>query len=188
MPPVTVYWSDTCDMYTPTGYDRPAENEVIRHGRRTTIERGADVGPGAAETAAAAAAVRRQERGGAAGLVAAAVVVAPTDEGVDVAGRGRRPTAAPSGRRAHGNGTVFVGSKGYMATVGRGEGVDLIPGTRWTEYSLPADAAVALAGPPPRLDPRLQRRRARVLELQHLRSVTEWMVLGAVAYRFDGKL
>jgi len=39
--------------------------------------------------------------------------------------------------RAPGNGTVFVGSKGYMATTARGEGVWLLPASRWAEYKLP---------------------------------------------------
>ena len=39
--------------------------------------------------------------------------------------------------RAPGNGAVFVGSKGYMSTVARGEGVWLLPAARWAEYNLP---------------------------------------------------
>ena len=32
---------------------------------------------------------------------------------------------------------IFVGSKGYLGTNGRGEGVGLLPGERWAEYKLP---------------------------------------------------
>src|SRR5262245_37753314 len=32
---------------------------------------------------------------------------------------------------------IFVGSKGYLGTSGRGEGVGLLPGSRWAEYRLP---------------------------------------------------
>ena len=39
--------------------------------------------------------------------------------------------------RAPGNGAVFVGSKGHMATTSRGEGVWLLPASRWAEYKLP---------------------------------------------------
>jgi len=35
------------------------------------------------------------------------------------------------------HGTLFVGDKGYMATVARGEGVWLLPASRWEQYSLP---------------------------------------------------
>ena len=32
---------------------------------------------------------------------------------------------------------IFVGTKGFMGTSGRGEGVGLLPGSRWAEYKLP---------------------------------------------------
>jgi hypothetical protein len=32
---------------------------------------------------------------------------------------------------------IFVGSKGYLGTNGRGEGVGLLPGSRWADYKLP---------------------------------------------------
>jgi hypothetical protein len=32
---------------------------------------------------------------------------------------------------------IFAGTKGYLGTSGRGEGVGLIPGSRWAEYELP---------------------------------------------------
>jgi Oxidoreductase family, NAD-binding Rossmann fold/Oxidoreductase family, C-terminal alpha/beta domain len=36
-----------------------------------------------------------------------------------------------------GNGAVFIGTKGIMATCDRGEGVWLLPASRWAEYVLP---------------------------------------------------
>jgi hypothetical protein len=48
--------------------------------------------------------------------------------------RRTRPTDA---RRVPGNGTMFVGDKGYMATCSRGEGVWLLPASRWNDYRLP---------------------------------------------------
>jgi hypothetical protein len=36
-----------------------------------------------------------------------------------------------------GNGSLFIGSKGMMATSSRGEGVWLLPAARWAEYVLP---------------------------------------------------
>jgi predicted dehydrogenase len=38
-----------------------------------------------------------------------------------------------------GNGSLFVGDKGYMATVARGEGVWLLPASRWEKYTLPPE-------------------------------------------------
>jgi hypothetical protein len=55
-------------------------------------------------------------------------------------GKGRpnaAPSSPPEGQRGPGNGTLFVGDKGYMATVARGEGVWLLPESRWKEYTLP---------------------------------------------------
>jgi hypothetical protein len=62
--------------------------------------------------------------------------------GAPAAGRGAAPGGGPggglpAGERAPGNGSVFVGSKGYMATTNRGEGVWLRPASRWAEYRLP---------------------------------------------------
>lgn len=49
-----------------------------------------------------------------------------------------RNAAGPVDRtKRPGNGSFFVGEKGYMATVARGEGVWLLPASRWKEYSLP---------------------------------------------------
>ena len=49
-----------------------------------------------------------------------------------------RQAAGPIDRtKRPGNGSLFVGEKGYMATVARGEGVWLLPASRWKEYSLP---------------------------------------------------
>ena len=55
-----------------------------------------------------------------------------------VARRGLPPGASQDPKmRAPGNGAVFVGSKGHMATTSRGEGVWLLPASRWAEYKLP---------------------------------------------------
>jgi hypothetical protein len=83
---------------------------------------------------------------------------------------------------------VFVGSKGYLGTSGRGEGVGLIPGSRWAEYKLP-----------PRMltrSPGHQRDWVRACKggepacsnFSVAGPYTEWMVLGAAATRVEGKL
>ena len=46
------------------------------------------------------------------------------------AGRGGVPQTS-------GYNCIFVGTKGYLGTSGRGEGVGLLPGSRWAEYKLP---------------------------------------------------
>jgi hypothetical protein len=90
--------------------------------------------------------------------------------------------------RAPGNGTVFVGSKGYMATTARGEGVWLLPASRWADYKLPPqllqrgvnhqqDWVRACKGGAP-----------GVSEFSVATRYIEWLALGAIALRVPGKL
>jgi predicted dehydrogenase len=117
-------------------------------------------------------------------------------------GGGIRP-ATPASTAAHrpattsGYNSIFVGTKGYMGTNGRGESVGLLPGKRWADYKLPA--------------PYLQRSPGSEIGSNHTAHVhdwirackggapacsnfsiagkyTEWLVLGAAAVHFDGKL
>ena len=105
-------------------------------------------------------------------------------------GRGRGRGGAPGAGAQQGSGynTVFVGTKGFLGTGGRGESVGLLPGTRWAEYKLP-----------PRMltrSPGHQRDWIRACKggepaCSHFGIAgpyTEWMVLGAVAARVEGKL
>jgi hypothetical protein len=111
---------------------------------------------------------------------------------VGPAGRSGTPGAGTSGYNC-----IFVGSKGYMGTGGRGESVGLIPGNRWAEYKLPA--------------PYLSRSPGASTgdnHAAHLRDwirackggapacsnfsiggkYTEWLVLGSAAVHYEGKL
>ena len=91
-------------------------------------------------------------------------------------------------QRAPGNGAVFVGSKGYMATTSRGEGVWLLPASRWADYKLPPqllprgvnhqqDWVRACKGGSP-----------GVSEFAVTTKYIQWLVLGAIASRVPGKL
>jgi hypothetical protein len=105
------------------------------------------------------------------------------------AGRGLPPGAPTDPKlRAPGNGAVFVGSKGYMATTSRGEGVWLLPKSRWDEYKLPPqmlqrgvnhqqDWIRACKGGAP-----------GVSEFGTAAKYIEWLALGAIALRVPGKL
>src|SRR5688500_1693583 len=177
MPPVTVYWSDTGDAYTPPGMTVEEMRQIS--GTGPEIEGGSGAGGGAGRAGAGRAG--GQAAGG----------------GLAEAGRGRgRGAAGEGGGRAGGTAqqqgsgynTVFVGSKGYLGTNARGEGVGLIPGSRWAEDQLP-----------PRLltrSPGHQRGRGRACKgggaacsnFGVSGPYTEWMVLGAVAARVEGKL
>jgi hypothetical protein len=103
--------------------------------------------------------------------------------------RGVPPGASQDPKmRAPGNGAVFVGSKGHMATTARGEGVWLLPASRWADYKLPPqmlqrglnhqqDWIRACKGGAP-----------GVSDFAVATKYIEWLALGAIALRVPGKL
>ncbi len=175
MPPVSVYWYHHAggDAYTPPGMS-------IEEARKIP-GKGPQVGPQQGQGGFFAG------RGGAAPGASGAPAVVP---------QGGR---AGGGRGGSGSGynSIFVGSKGYLGTSGRGEGVGLLPGARWAEYKLP--------------EPYLQRSPGASTGSNHAAHArdwirackggapacsnfaiaskyTEWLVLGAAAVHVDGKL
>lgn len=119
--------------------------------------------------------------------------VGPAGRGGFRGGRGGRPGAV----QRSGYNCIFAGSKGYLGTSGRGEGVGLLPGSRWSEYKLPApylsrspgastggnhgahcrDWIRACKGGAPACS-----------NFSIAGKYTEWLVLGAAAVHFEGKL
>jgi hypothetical protein len=175
MPPVTLYWSDTGDIYTPSGMT--VEEMRAIPGTGPTIESPADGRGGRGGEGGRRGEGRGAETPGALGQPGGQQAQGGGGRG----GRGGQPQGS-------GYNTIFVGSKGYLGTSGRGEGVGLIPGSRWAEYKLP-----------PRLltrSPGHQRDWVRACKggepaCSHFGVAgpyTEWMVLGAVAARVEGKL
>ena len=90
--------------------------------------------------------------------------------------------------RIPGNGAIFFGSKGYLATSARGEGAWLLPASRWKEYRLPPqvlqrginhmqDWVRACKGGAP-----------GVSEFSIATKYIEWLALGAIALQVPGKL
>jgi hypothetical protein len=87
-----------------------------------------------------------------------------------------------------GNGAVFIGTKGIMATCNRGEGVQLLPAERWKDFVLPP--------------PLLTRSPGHMLDWVRAAkggdrscsdfSITapyaEWLSLIAIAFRVPGRL
>jgi hypothetical protein len=181
LPPVTVYWSDSIqgDAYLPPGMSVEDARKIPGQGPQVgPIGRGGAGGRGRAGAAAAGAAGAAQ--GG------------PPPEGRGPGGPGGR-----GGPQGSGYNLIFVGSKGYMGTSGRGEGVGLLPGSRWADYQLPnaylqrspgattgdnhgahcRDWVRACKGGP-----------AACSNFSIAGPYTEWLVLGAVATHFEGKL
>jgi predicted dehydrogenase len=175
MPPVTVYWSDSIqgDAYLPPGMTAEEARKIPGQGPQVgPAGRGGFMGgraPGQGDAA-----------GGRAGAAA------PGTPG----GRG-------GGQQGSGYNLIFVGSKGHLGTSGRGEGVGLLPGSRWAEYKLPnaylqrspgastgdngsahaRDWVRACKGGAPACS-----------NFSIAGPYTEWLVLGAVATHYEGKL
>jgi predicted dehydrogenase len=172
MPPVTIYWYHHAggDAYLPEGMTVEEARKIPGKGPQVGPVQGQGgffAGSGGGQQTAAA--------GGAAGR-----------------GGGRGP-----GGQGIGYNCIFVGSKGYLGTSGRGEGVGLLPGARWAEYKLP--------------DPYLPRSPGASTgsnHAAHLRDwirackggapacsnfsiagkYTEWLILGSAAVHYEGKL
>ena len=92
---------------------------------------------------------------------------------------------------------IFVGSKGYLGTSGRGEGVGLLPGSRWAEYKLPpaylARSPGASTGDNHGAHCRDWVRACKggapaCSNFSIAGKYTEWLVLGAAAVHYEGKL
>jgi hypothetical protein len=194
MPPVTVYWYHHAggDAYLPPGMTVAEARKVPNTGPQVGPSRGqggffpgtgggtpAQPAPGGAQAAAPGA------RGGAPAAPGAAPAPAPGQ-----GGRGGMPQNS-------GYNCVFVGSKGYLGTSGRGEGVGLLPGSRWADYRLPAAYLTRSPGASTGDN-----------HAAHLRDwvrackggapacsnfsiagkYTEWLLLGSPAVHYEGKL
>jgi hypothetical protein len=133
----------------------------------------------------AAAGAGRGGRGGG-GRGAAGAAAAEVQEALAAAGRGRG--GGGGGGQGSGYNEIFVGSKGFLGTNGRGEGVGLIPGERWAKYSG---------------TPRIQTRspghyrdwlrackggERACSDFVVAGPYAEWVALGAIALRAPGKL
>jgi predicted dehydrogenase len=202
MPPVTVHWyvdypsAGASDAYLPPGMTveqvraipgtGPEVINISGGGGGGGGARGRGGAPDAAAGAPGAAGAGRGGRGG--GRGAAGAANAEVQEALAAAGGRGRGGGGGGGGQGSGYNQIFVGSKGYLGTNGRGEGVGLIPGERWAKYSGtpriqtrspghhrdwirackggdPACSDFAVSGP-----------------------YTEWVSMGAVALRAPGKL
>jgi hypothetical protein len=107
------------------------------------------------------------------------------------------PAGMPPQMRGSGYNSIFVGAKGFLGTSGRGEGVGLLPGERWAEYKLPPEylsrAPGASTGSNHAAHVRDWIRACKggapaCSNFSIAGPYTEWLVLGAIAVRFEGKL
>ena len=166
MPPVTVYWyqADGGDAYIPKGMTAEEARKIPNTGPQ--------VGP--ANTGRAGMGAGRAGAGAPAGAPG-------TPAGAPQAGRG-------GAQQGTGYNCIFVGSKGYLGTSGRGEGVGLLPGSRWADYTLPPQF---LTRSPGHQRDWIRACKGGAPACSHFdvaAPYTEWLVLGAAAVRVTGKL
>ena len=175
MPPVSVYWHDSPrpteeEAYRVPGMEEqtilPSANNLSAKGRGPEPPPSRRRGPRAPRTGPPTGA------GG---------------PGVAVYGYERRGDPAQPGVLSS-NGAVFVGSKGMMATVARGEGVHLLPAERWHDYELPPQLLTRSPGHMNDWVRACKGGEAACSDFRISGPYTEWVVLGAIAFRVPGKL
>ncbi len=172
MPPVTVYW-----YHAPGGNPYMPPGMTVEEARQIPGQ-GPQVGPA------------RGQGGFFPGTGGAAPGQPPA---------GGQPQAARAGGQQAGLGynSIFVGSKGYLGTSGRGEGVGLLPGSRWAEYRLPnaylPRSPGATTGDNSSAHARDWIRACKggapaCSNFNVAGPYTEWLVLGAAAIHAQGRL
>ena len=175
MPPVKVFYHDSARSTDPDVYRVPGmENEVILPPSDNLASKGRPTAGAREERAPErprrAASTERRGAGG---------------PGVKVFGADRTPLEKGI---LTGNGSVFIGTKGIMATVSRGEGVWLLPAARWAEYILPPQL---LTRSPGHMADFIRAAKGGDPACSHFGisgPYAEWLALAALAFRVPGKL
>jgi hypothetical protein len=170
MPPVTVYWYQAPggDAYLPPGMTAEQARKIPNTG--PTV--------GTAGATSAGGPPAGGARAGAGGQRAAGAPGAPGGAG------GQRAGA----QQSSGYNCIFVGSKGYLGTGGRGESVGLLPGDRWADYTLPPQLLTRSPGHQRDWIRACKGGAPACSDFSIAAPYTEWLVLGSAAVRTPGKL
>jgi predicted dehydrogenase len=180
MPPVSVYWHDSSLSIDEDAWRVPGmENENILPPSDNLTDKGRPMGG-----------PRRQQPPRPAPVTPpkprpAGERVGVGGPGVAVYGRDRDVPNQPGILSR--NGAVFVGSKGMMSTVERGEGVQLLPAKRWADYELPPKL---LTRSPGHMRDWVRYCKGGEPSCSHFGisgPYTEWVVLGVIAFRVPFK-
>jgi hypothetical protein len=192
MPPVKVFYHDSARTGDPEAYHVPGmESETILPPSNNLADKGRPMGGRGGAAQAAPAAAAGAARGGAARGRGAAPSAAPTGAG----GPGVAVFLPPGGRGGGsqpgiltGNGAVFIGTKGIMATTSRGEGVWLLPASRWKEYVLPQQLLTRSPGHMLDWLRACKGGDASCSDFSVTAPYAEWLTLAVIAWRVSGKL
>jgi predicted dehydrogenase len=175
MPAVKVFYHDSAKPGDPEAYHVPGmENETILPAMNNLADKGRPAPGrtgGAARTGARPA--PRNPNQGAGG------------PGVRVFGdRG----GGPQPGILTGNGSVFIGTKGIMATRERGEGVHLLPESRWKDYVLPPQLLTRSPGHMLDWVRACKGGDPGCSDFSVTAPYAEWLALTVIAFRVPGKL
>jgi hypothetical protein len=182
MPPVTVYWYHHAggDAYLPPGMTAEQARKITGTGPQIAGAGRGDFPGGAAGARGPGGATGARGVGGATGATG------PTGAARQGGAAGAR--GGGFGPQGSGYNCIFVGSKGYLGTSGRGEGVGLLPGDRWADYTLPPQF---LTRSPGHSRDWIRACKGGVPACSNFSIAalyTEWLVLGSAAVRVEGKL
>jgi GFO/IDH/MocA oxidoreductase family protein len=194
MPPVKVYYHDGTRTSDAEAYHVPGmENETILPPTNNLGDKGRPMGGrgggagrggpgrGAPDGASAAAAPARGSR-----------PPANSGERRGAGGPGVRVFGDPASPAQPGiltgNGSVFIGTKGIMATTSRGEGVWLLPASRWKDYVLPPPILTRSPGHMLDWTRACKGGDAGCSDFSITAPYAEWLALTAIALHVPGKL
>ena len=187
MPPVKVFYHDGARPSDPEVYHVPGmEKETILPPANNLTDKGRPMGGGRGGPGGGGGG-----RGAGGGRNQAGSSGAPRPRqgagGPGVKVFGPEPEGPQPGILS-GNGSVFVGTKGIMATRERGEGVWLLPAAQWAEYRLPPEL---LTRSPGHMLDWVRACKGGVPSCSDF-SITapyaEWLALVAIALHVPGKL
>jgi predicted dehydrogenase len=183
MPPVKVFYHDSSRPADPEVYRVPGmESETILPPANNLTDKGRPMGgrgggrgpaPAAGATPAARAGRAPGVRQGAGG------------PGVRVFGD---PLGPSQPGLLTGNGSVFIGTKGIMATSNRGEGVHLLPAERWKDYTLPPQLLTRSPGHMLDWVRACKGGDPSCSDFSITAPYAEWLSLIVIAFRVPGKL
>ena len=179
MVPVKVFYHDSARTDDPDVYHVPGmENETILPPANNLGDKGRPTGGGRGATA--------QER------PAGPRPTAPNGQPLGNGGPGVRVFGSRGGGPQPGiltgNGAVFIGTKGVLATRERGEGVWLLPSARWKEYALPPQLLTRSPGHMLDWIRACKGGDAGCSDFSIAGPYAEWLALAAIAFRVSGRL
>jgi hypothetical protein len=181
LPPVSIFWHDSAVAEAPDAYKVPGVADELLLPRSGNLSEKGRGGPARMDTAEAAA------RRAFAGRDPNAPRIGAGGPGVKVFGdQGPRPQPKPG--ILTGNGAVFVGSKGLLSTVERGEGVKLLPESRWKDYTLPQPLLTRSPGHMADWVRACKGGDMSCSDFSVSVPYVEWVLLGVIAFRVPGKL